>query len=493
MAGGMERERTGGSPGPVGPGAGGARGDEPAPAGSGSEAAPAHGAAAAKGWEEQLARAVAAGEAEAAVRLAAEVHPADLAEFVLKMPAEARSRLLAWLPPEQAAQVVEELPTAVQSEVLAVLGRRRAGAVLEEMSSDEVADLLGELPPQRAVDLLGLLQEDEAADVRSLLAYLDDTAGGLMTTEFVALQDDLTAAEAIDALRRLAPDAETIYYVYVVDREERLQGVLSLRELIVAPPETPIRQIMRTRVVTVPPDMDQEEVARVVAKYDLLAVPVVDGAGRILGIVTVDDVVDVLEEEASEDIYRLTATPRGVAAAGSPWLRARLRLPWLVGLLLGELVVAKVIQGFEGTLERVAQLAYFIPLLAATAGNVGTQSLATAVRGLATGEIARGQAPRVLLRELQVGLLLAVALAATSAVLVYAVLGDGPVAVTVGVAMGVNTLVAAAIGVLVPLALHWLRVDPAVASGPFVTTTLDVVGTLVYFLTATWLLFRAAG
>ena len=450
------------------------------------------GSPAREAWPDQLARAVAAGDAAAAAELAAQVHPADLAEFVLKMAPASRSRLLAWLPPEQAALVVEELPPPVQSEILAVLGRQRAGAVLEEMASDEVADLLGELPPQRAVDLLGLLKEPEAADVRSLLSYLDDTAGGLMTTEFVALQDDLTAAEAIDALRRLAPDAETIYYVYVVDGEERLQGVLSLRELIVAPPETPIRRIMRTRVVTVPPEMDQEEVARIVAKYDLLAVPVVDGAGRILGIVTVDDVVDVLEEEASEDIYRLTATPEG-AAAGTSWLRARLRLPWLVGLLLGELVVARVIQGFEGTLERVAELAYFIPLLAATAGNVGTQSLATAVRGLATGEIARGQAPRVLLRELQVGLLLAVVLALTSGLLVYGVLGHGPVAVTVGVAMGVNTLVAAAIGVLVPLGLSWLRVDPAVASGPFVTTTLDVVGTLVYFLTATALLLRAAG
>ncbi|HEY8487926.1 MAG TPA: magnesium transporter, partial [Thermaerobacter sp.] len=380
------------------------------------------GSPAREAWPDQLARAVAAGDAAAAAELAAQVHPADLAEFVLKMAPASRSRLLAWLPPEQAALVVEELPPPVQSEILAVLGRQRAGAVLEEMASDEVADLLGELPPQRAVDLLGLLKEPEAADVRSLLSYLDDTAGGLMTTEFVALQDDLTAAEAIDALRRLAPDAETIYYVYVVDGEERLQGVLSLRELIVAPPETPIRRIMRTRVVTVPPEMDQEEVARIVAKYDLLAVPVVDGAGRILGIVTVDDVVDVLEEEASEDIYRLTATPEG-AAAGTSWLRARLRLPWLVGLLLGELVVARVIQGFEGTLERVAELAYFIPLLAATAGNVGTQSLATAVRGLATGEIARGQAPRVLLRELQVGLLLAVVLALTSGLLVYGVLG----------------------------------------------------------------------
>ncbi|QIA27930.1 magnesium transporter [Thermaerobacter sp. PB12/4term] len=449
-------------------------------------------AGAAAPWQEQLARAVQDGDAAAAARLAGELHPADLAEFVLSQEPALRARLLGWLRPEQAALVVEELPAPVQSEILAVLDRQRAGAVLEEMSSDEVADLLGELPPQRAVDLLRLLRDREAADVRSLLAYLDDTAGGLMTTEFVALQDDLTAAEAIDALRRLAPDAETIYYVYVVDREERLQGVLSLRELIVAPPDTPIRRIMRTRVVTVPPDMDQEEVARVVAKYDLLAVPVVDAEGRILGIVTVDDVVDVLEEEASEDIYRLTATPEG-AAAGTSWLRARLRLPWLVGLLLGELVVAKVIQGFEGTLERVAELAYFIPLLAATAGNVGTQSLATAVRGLATGEIARGEALRVLGRELQVGLLLALVLALTSTGLVYAVLGNGAVAVTVGTAMGLNTLVAAAIGVVVPLALHGLRVDPAVASGPFVTTTLDVVGTLVYFLTATWLLFRVAG
>ncbi|HEY8393429.1 MAG TPA: magnesium transporter [Thermaerobacter sp.] len=443
-------------------------------------------------WQERLRAALAAGDAAAARRVVADAHPADLAEFVLELDAADRPRLIALLSAEQAALVVEELPPEVQSEVLTVLGRDRAVAVLGEMSSDEVADLIGELPPERAVDLLGLMREEEAADVRELLAYLDDTAGGLMTTEFVAVQDDVTAAEAIDVLRQLAPDAETVYYVYVVDREERLRGVLSLRELIVAPPDTRVRDIMRTNVITVPADMDQEEVARVVAKYDLLAVPVVDAEGRILGIVTVDDVVDVLEEEASEDIYRLSGTSDEAAGARSSWFRARLRLPWLVGLLLGELIVAKVIQGFHGTLERVEQLAYFIPLLAATAGNVGTQSLAVVVRGLATGEIQPRKMGRALWRELQVGALLSIALAATSYGIVRAVIGDQAVAVTVGVAMGLNIVVASSIGTLVPLALSWLRVDPAVASGPFVTTTLDIVGTLVYFLTASLVWWRYA-
>ncbi|HEY8414569.1 MAG TPA: magnesium transporter [Thermaerobacter sp.] len=454
--------------------------------------AAAGGAAGEQAWRDRLRAAVAAGDAAAARREAAGAHPADLAEFVLDLEPADRPRLIGLLPPEQAALVVEELPPEVQSEVLTVLGRERAVAVLGEMSSDEVADLIGELPPERAVDLLRLMREEEAADVRELLAYLDDTAGGLMTTEFVAVQDDLTAAEAIETLRRLAPEAETVYYVYVVDQEERLRGVLSLRELIVAPPDRRVRDIMRTNVISVPADMDQEEVARLVAKYDLLAVPVVDGEGRILGIVTVDDVVDVLEEEASEDIYRLGGTSDEEAAARSSWFRARLRLPWLVGLLLGELIVARVIQGFHGTLERVEQLAYFIPLLAATAGNVGTQSLAVAVRGLATGEIRRREMGRALWRELRVGTLLGIALAATSYGIVRATTGSQAVAVTVGVAMGLNIVIASSIGTLVPLALHRLRVDPAVASGPFVTTALDIVGTLVYFLTASLLLWRHA-
>ncbi len=235
------------------------------------------------------------------------LHPADVAEVVEELDEPAQARLFALLDDERAALVLQEMDPEAQVPLLRRLDPGRAGRIVREMSDDDLADLLGEVKPDEAHGLLELMPEAEAADVQELLEYPEDSAGGLMTTEFVALRQDLTAEEAIEALRREAPDAETIYYVYVVDAENRLVGVLSLRDLIITPPDTPLSAVMKGDVITVTADTDQEEVARLVAKYDLMALPVVDDRGELLGIVTVDDVLDVVEEEATEDIMRITA------------------------------------------------------------------------------------------------------------------------------------------------------------------------------------------
>lgn len=417
-------------------------------------------------------------------------HPADVAELLEDFGTERRVQLLGLLGVQQAAEVVEELEPQQRSLLLRELETSRVARILDEMANDDVADVLSDLGPTQTVDLLELMEEGEAADVQELLEYLEDTAGGIMTTEFVALEENLSAQEAVEALRQLAPDAETVYYVYVIDEASRLRGVMSLRELIVAGSQTPLTDIMQPNVITVQPEDDQEEVAQTVAKYDLLAVPVVAAAGELLGIITIDDILDVVEEEATEDIYRLSGTPPEEAdlVRVTAWERARARFPWLLIVLGAELVAASVIEGFTYTLEAIVALAYFVPVLTGMGGNVGTQSLAVAVRGLGTGDLEGEDLWSVLWFELRVGLLLG--LGAGVVGLTAALIWQRAVVIglIVGTAMLLNMLAAALVGTLVPFVLDRYNIDPAIASGPFVTTFLDIVGLLNYFFIATVLL-----
>jgi len=429
-----------------------------------------------------------AGHETALRELLEQLHPADLAEVLEELDEADRAATLQALDAERAAMAVEALDVDDQVVVLRLLDRRRVSEILSHMSNDDVADLLGDLPPEEAGQFLGLMEREEARDIRELLQYPEDTAGGIMTTEFVSVPAVATAAQTIDLLRRLAPDAETAYYVYVVDEQGRLAGVLSLRDLIVAPPETSVGAIMNPNVISVTADTDQEEVARQVSKYDFLAMPVVDAERRLLGIVTFDDVMDVLEEEATEDIYLLGAAgveeDVDILRLG-PWKRATRRLPWLVLLLFGQLVAANVIAGFSSALEAMVALAYFIPILAGMGGNVGTQSLAVAVRGLATGELSRRDIFRALMVEIQTGLLLGVSTGTLIFLVALAWQGIPLLGLVVGLAMTLSMTVAALVGTLVPMVLERFGVDPAVASGPFVTTSLDVTGLFIYLGLAT--------
>lgn len=428
----------------------------------------------------------AAGERDGVAAELERLHPADIAELLVAVPDALQMELVGILEPQRIAAVMGEMDYDDQARILARLGRERAAAVLEEMSNDDIADLVGQIPPGPAREILALLEAEEAGDVGELLEYEEDTAGGIMTTEYAALREDMTADGAIDALRRLAGEVETIYYAYVTDAGGVLTGVLSFRDLLLAAPDTPVREIMNTNVIAVGAGDDQETVARAVARYDLLAIPVVDEERRLLGIVTVDDVVDVLEEEATEDFYLLashTGARENEYDLGL-WSRARKRLPWLVLLLFGELVAGNVISGFSGIIGVVTILAAFIPVMAGEAGNAATQSLAVVVRGLATGDIVPGQVWRIVLKEVKVGVVLGSVIGLVLAVVANYLHRSPLLGLVTGLALGLNITVATALGGFFPILIKRLGIDPAVASGPFITTLTDILSMVIYFTLA---------
>jgi magnesium transporter len=425
-------------------------------------------------------------------RLVEAYHPADVAEALGALDDAVAARVLAALPGE-GASVLEYLPPERQERLLALLGPEQAADVLEEMSSDEAADLLADLPAEEARRLLATMGREEAADVRELLAYPPDTAGGLMATEVVAIHETLSVDEALADLRAQAPDAETIYYVYVVETARRLVGVVSLRELILADGGVPISQIMRADVVSAQVNDDREIVARLFERHRLLALPVVDPGNRLVGVVTVDDVLEAVTEEASEDVYRLAGLVEEVESLDSPLQRAAKRLPWLLALLVVEAGAARVIQGFETVLTAVVAVAFFIPMLNDQAGNMGVQSAAIAVRAIATGEVDRRSYRRFVLRESIVGLAAGLASGAAAWLIGFVWQRDLMLGVTLGLTLAVVMLVASVAGSLIPLLMTALRRDPAVAAGPFITSSMDLVTVLVYLGIASILLGRLIG
>ncbi|MDR7416356.1 MAG: magnesium transporter [Armatimonadota bacterium] len=431
---------------------------------------------------------LAARQPEGLRALAAELHPADLADLFLQLERPERLTLLLLLDPDRAAQVLEELPDEVRLQLLEHLNDEEASRLLLQMGADEAADVLGELPQDRLRRLLARMGR-EAEAVQELLRYPEDTAGGLMTTEYVAVRAHLRARDALEELRRVGQEVELPYYVYVVDPEGRLRGVFSLRDLVVAPPDAPVREIMRTDLVTVRPETDREEAARLVEKYDLLALPVCDSQGRMLGIITADDLLRVTAEEGTEDVLRLAGAPAALAglAGRFPWRWVAKRAGFLAFNLVLDVVAAVLISRFESTLERMVALAFFFPMIAATAGNVGTQSLAVAVRGMATGLLDEDRW-RVVVREVLTGAL--VGGTCGLAAFLFATLWQGNplLGFVVGGAMSLSLALAAAVGILVPFGFAALRVDPAVASGPLLTTLTDNLSLGLYLILATLVL-----
>jgi magnesium transporter len=415
------------------------------------------------------------------------IHPGDLLELLDQLDDEGMEKLLELLSDAEAAALIQEMEQFEQVSLFRILSSDRASAILKEMASDDAVDLLGELSPEETAELLRMVDED-ADEFTGLLKYPEESAGGIMTTEFISLPAELPVEEAIARLREIAPEAETIYYVFVVDAENRLTGVLSLRDLIAAPDGTPLKAIMRRNVISVNAALDQEEAARVVARYDLLAVPVVDDENRLLGIITVDDVIDVLEQEATEDIYRLAGAGEvtGVEFMEAPVHKvAWHRTPWLVICLLGGLLSGSIIGVFESTLKSILILAVFIPVIMDMGGNVSTQSSTIFVRGIATGEIGAADLWRYFIREVKVGLFMGLLFGLLIAVSAYIWRGNPVLGLVVGISMFATVSLATLIGSLVPILFHKLNIDPAITSGPLVTTIKDITGLLIYFGMAT--------
>ncbi len=414
-------------------------------------------------------------------------HPGDLLDLFEDLSLSERIEVLERLPENDAVLIFQEMEDFTQAEILRLLSEERARVILGTMPSDDAADLIGELSPAEAQIMLERFDEDDQLDLGDLLRYPEESAGGIMTTEYISLPADIFVEEAIARLREIAPEAETIYYVYVVDHEGRLTGVLSLRDLIASANGTLLEDVMRSNVISVNADLDQEKVARIVSKYDLLAVPVVDGRQRLLGIITVDDIIDVLEQEATEDIYRFAGAGEieGVELTGATVTKiVRMRLPWLLISMLGGVISGSVIGVFEHTLEAIVMLAVFIPMIMDMGGNVGTQSSTIYVRGLATGEIERSEERSYFFREIKIGAVMGAICGVMISVITLLWQGNPYLGLVVGISMFSTICVAAVLGTVIPMFFNLVRIDPAITAGPFVTTFKDITGLLIYFTIA---------
>ncbi|WP_088005650.1 magnesium transporter [Indiicoccus explosivorum] len=414
-------------------------------------------------------------------------HPYDQATFYVKSEQEARQLLYQYLSPAEMADIFEaiELDDDEYEMYFREMNANYAADLLADMYTDDAVDILNELDKEQVASYLTMMDKEAAQEIKDLLHYEEYTAGSIMTTEFVAIPMNSTVRSAMNILRNAAPDAETIYYVFVIDEEKRLAGIVTLRDLIIADEDTLISAIMNERVVSVSVSEDQEEVARMIRDYDFLALPVVDFQNHLLGIITVDDVIDVMEEEASDDYSKLAAVSNMETFDRGPFTAAKKRLPWLVLLLFLGMVTANLMGLFEETLDQVALLAVFIPLIAGMAGNSGTQALAVAVRGIATGDIEEESKLKLLAREAGTGLITGIACSAVVIGLVYFWKGDIVIALLVGAAILSSIFVATLAGSFVPLLIHRMKIDPAVASGPFITTLNDIISIVIYLGLAT--------
>jgi len=389
---------------------------------------------------------------------------------------------------EHEAMLFSELEEEMLLELIEDMPAEKIAGIIEQMPKDDVADLLGKLSNERAKALLDLMTKEGSEEVEGLLGYDAETAGGIMVPDFIALKDTTTAREAIAALQKEYVDVEMPFYLYVVNDHGHLAGVISLRELVVVPPETTLKSIMATDVVSVPTDVDQEEVARIVARYNILAVPVVDENNKLVGIVTVDDVIDIIREEATEDFLKMAGAGDDLIESQSVLKSTRTRLPWLLASWIGGVIAFLIIGHFESALNKLVYLAAFIPIIMGMGGNIGTQSSTIVVRGLATGRFNLKQMWEVAFKELMIGFLLGFFYGLLLGFVVQFRYDTWLLGVTVGLAVISSMTIAATVGSLVPMVFARINIDPAVATGPFVTTSIDILSVFFYFQIATVLL-----
>ncbi|WP_215142983.1 magnesium transporter [Exiguobacterium qingdaonense] len=416
------------------------------------------------------------------------LHPGEQADIFIELDRHERMFVYQAISPEVFTDSFEKLTIDEQCTFIQEMPQPYAVRILNEMYSDNAADLMRELPDAFMETLFEQMDDVEEQEVKDLMQYPEETAGSLMTTEFVVFQADKTVGKTLEQLRELGPDAETIYYLYVVDQSHQLVGVVSLRDLIVAPLDAKIEDIMGFRVISANVMTDQEDLARIVQKYDLLALPVIDDQQKLLGIITVDDVLDVIERETTEDFEELSATKGSSDINMSPFEAAKKRAPWIVSLMFLGMITASTIGGFEDTLETIVLLAVFMPLVMGSAGNAATQSLVVAVRSIALGTINRKNVMKMIRREFGTGIILGIACMIVIFGVISLLYDNVLIGFIVGISIFAALSVATMIGTIVPLLINRLKLDPAVASGPFITTLMDNLGLIIYFTVATSML-----
>jgi len=422
-------------------------------------------------------------EEEGVRGLAERIGPPEWADLVPQLEPGEVAVLLQWLPDEEIPALLEELPPAEAARILRTLAEPEAAALLEEMDPDDAADVLENLPSLAMDQILVRMRAEDAAEIRGLAAYPPDSAGGIMTPAFVAVAADATSDQAIAAIRRLVDEAETVNYVYVVDAERHLLGVLSLYRLLLSPGETPVRELMAPTTVRVRATADQEAAARLLTDRNLLAIPVVDDEDHLLGIITEDDVADVLQAEATEDIERLGGSqplnlPYRLASVP---LLVRKRVIWLLLLFVAAGYTGTVLQNFQGELTDVVALSFFIPLLIGTGGNIGSQTVTLIVRAMALNEVAMRDIAWIVFKEMRVALILGGVMAVAAYVRAELLGVSADIGVVVALTIIAICVWAATVAAALPLVLRRLRVDPAVVSAPLITTVVDGTGLIIYF------------
>jgi magnesium transporter len=420
------------------------------------------------------------GNREGLKKLIDDMRAADLADLIEHLDPDERLFIFKLLEPDGAGEVLVEIETPVQGRILKDLDNQAITEIVQELDSDDAADLIGDLPDDRARKIIEEVGDEVSEELGKLLPYPEDTAGGIMALEFVAVKADANIQVAIDTIREKREEVENLYYIWVVDDHEKLVGVISLKDLVLEPPEQKISHIMNPEVISVHVDTDQEEVVQLVKKYDLVNIPVVDTRHRLVGRITHDDIIDAIEEEVDEDISLMAGVIDQEIAEESTIKISRARLPWLIAGLFGGILAAAVINQFESSLERIIALSFFFPVIMAMGGNTGTQAATVVVRGLATGDISLMNMGKRLWMEMRVALVNALICGVLLGLIVGSWLSDFSLGSIVALALVLIIVNAGVIGSAVPLALKKLNIDPALATGPFVTTSNDILSLLIY-------------
>ena len=421
------------------------------------------------------------------IKLTGKTHPADLAEVFRHFSTEEQIQIFSLMKEnEHAAEFLVELDDALVIELLENESYERIAAIIEKAPTNDQSGILNILEDEKAKSIIELLNAEEQEEIAEIMGYPDDSAGTLMNTEVFTLHESITAGEAIKTLQD-QEGAEMVFYLYITDDDDRLVGVISLRALTTTPSSTKLKDIMIKNIHSIRPETDQEDVARIVAQYNFLAVPVLDSDSKLLGIVTVDDVVDVIREEATEDFLRMAGAGKDrEILLKSSWENAKARLPWLFASWIGGIGAASIIGTFENMLANIVALAAFIPVILGMGGNIATQSSTIIVRGMATGRVNIGGEIKLIFKEIKVGLILGSLYGILLGVFAKFTFTSAPdnLGFVVGLSICASMVVAATVGTIIPLILRKLDIDPAIATGPFVTTSIDILGVLFYFLIA---------
>ena len=428
----------------------------------------------------EVKRFVGQGNRQALEELIAKTRAADVADLIEHLEPDERLFIFRLLQPEGAGEVLIEIEPPVQERIIKDLDNQAISEIVQELDSDDAADLIGDLPGKRARAIIESVGDDVSEDLEKLLPYPEDTAGGIMALEFVAVKSDVTLGDAIETVRTMRKEVENLYYLWVVDDQDKLAGVISLKDLFLDPPEKKVGEIMNPEIISVHVQTDQEEVVRLVKKYDLVSIPVVDDDLRLVGRITHDDIIDVMKEEVDEDISLMAGVIDQEITEESTLKISRARLPWLIAGLFGGVLAAAVIREFEASIERVIALSFFFPVIMAMGGNTGTQAATVVVRGLATGDISLVKIGKRLWMEARVAIINGVICGVLLGLIVGFWLSDYGLGCVIALSLVLIILNAGIIGAAVPLTLKKFDIDPALATGPFVTTLNDILSLLVY-------------